>query len=452
MSTSKAEVITDLDTTAETAIGAPYVEKRAEFIAGLWETIGFAISEWEGAGGGGTPSDTVTDGTAYGNPPVAGTSDDYSRGDHDHGSPDLPTPGDIGADLAGAAAAAQSAAQSYADGIVASEATTRSSADTALAAPQYIVIALSGTLPSDRRLQATAPIVLTDGGANADAMLTHADSAVTPATKGSATAAPVVTVDAKGHVTTLTETTITPAWGSVTGTPTTLAGYGITDATLLALGGVPLWSATASHRLLVSDGEADVESSPMQFGTPSGTPSAANTTERPGTKYTTGATSGNPAGPCGVINLREHFRTSYGSIVYMRLGFATDATITSERIWIGAIAYSASSTNVDDFPSASILLRYSTLAGDATFQLSVDDGTTQTLVDTTVTVSTSTEYDVVFDITGTTVGVTINGSTRVSTTLTIPANTVSLQAHARITTLTNAARAFVFFYWSSAPQ
>ena len=50
------------------------------------------------------------------------------------------------------------------------------------------------------------------------------------ATKGSATKAPVVTVDAKGRVTSLTESTITPAWSSITSTPTDLAGYGITDA------------------------------------------------------------------------------------------------------------------------------------------------------------------------------------------------------------------------------
>ena len=42
---------------------------------------------------------------------------------------------------------------------------------------------------------------------------------------------PVMTTDAKGRVTNVTPTTVTPAWGSITGTPTTLAGYGITDAT-----------------------------------------------------------------------------------------------------------------------------------------------------------------------------------------------------------------------------
>ena len=44
---------------------------------------------------------------------------------------------------------------------------------------------------------------------------------VTAGTKGSATKAPVVTVDTYGRVTTLTDETITPAWGSVTGKPET---------------------------------------------------------------------------------------------------------------------------------------------------------------------------------------------------------------------------------------
>ena len=44
---------------------------------------------------------------------------------------------------------------------------------------------------------------------------------VTAGTKGSATKAPVVTVDTYGRVTTLTDETITPAWGSVTDKPET---------------------------------------------------------------------------------------------------------------------------------------------------------------------------------------------------------------------------------------
>ena len=62
--------------------------------------------------------------------------------------------------------------------------------------------------------------------------LTLANSGVAAGTyNNSATAITPITVDAKGRVTgTGAAVTITPAWGSITGKPTTLAGYGITDA------------------------------------------------------------------------------------------------------------------------------------------------------------------------------------------------------------------------------
>ena len=47
---------------------------------------------------------------------------------------------------------------------------------------------------------------------------------------GSATQAGTFTVNAKGLITAAGSTTITPAWSSITSTPTTLTGYGITDA------------------------------------------------------------------------------------------------------------------------------------------------------------------------------------------------------------------------------
>lgn len=47
---------------------------------------------------------------------------------------------------------------------------------------------------------------------------------------GSATQVPVFTLDAKGRVSVVTPTTITAAWASITGKPTTVAASGITDA------------------------------------------------------------------------------------------------------------------------------------------------------------------------------------------------------------------------------
>lgn len=48
-------------------------------------------------------------------------------------------------------------------------------------------------------------------------------------TYGSASQVPVITTDAKGRVTGVANTTIAAPWGSITGLPTTLSGYGITD-------------------------------------------------------------------------------------------------------------------------------------------------------------------------------------------------------------------------------
>ena len=71
-----------------------------------------------------------------------------------------------------------------------------------------------------------------DGSADATAALTLSNSGVTAGTyNNSATQNIPLTIDAKGRVTgTGAAVTITPAWTSITGKPTTLAGYGITDA------------------------------------------------------------------------------------------------------------------------------------------------------------------------------------------------------------------------------
>lgn len=55
--------------------------------------------------GGASPATTVTSETTYGITPAVGTSENYARQDHTHGSPTAPTAGSVGADPAGTSAA-----------------------------------------------------------------------------------------------------------------------------------------------------------------------------------------------------------------------------------------------------------------------------------------------------------------------------------------------------------
>ncbi len=58
-------------------------------------------------------------------------------------------------------------------------------------------------------------------------------SGVVAATYGSGSLVPVLVVNSKGVITSASSTAVTPAWSNVTGTPTTIAGYGITDGVTL---------------------------------------------------------------------------------------------------------------------------------------------------------------------------------------------------------------------------
>lgn len=68
-----------------------------------------------------------------------------------------------------------------------------------------------------------------DGSGNATGSATLSSTGVSASSYGSATQVATFTVDAKGRVTAAASVNITPAWSSITGTPTTLAGYGITN-------------------------------------------------------------------------------------------------------------------------------------------------------------------------------------------------------------------------------
>jgi len=88
----------------------------------------------------------------------------------------------------------------------------------------------SGTATS-RSIQAGTGITVSNGdGVSGDPTITLSNTAVTIGTYGNATSAPVIAINQQGQITSAGNIVITPAWSSVTSTPTTLAGYGITDA------------------------------------------------------------------------------------------------------------------------------------------------------------------------------------------------------------------------------
>lgn len=54
------------------------------------EVLTVTVAASGGGGGGGTPATTVVSETSFGQSPVVGTSTDYARGDHSHGTPTVP--------------------------------------------------------------------------------------------------------------------------------------------------------------------------------------------------------------------------------------------------------------------------------------------------------------------------------------------------------------------------
>jgi hypothetical protein len=112
-----------------------------------------------GGGGGGTPASSVVSETSYGQSPAVGTSGDFARADHTHGTPTAGAP--VGA--------------------------------------QYVTLATDATLTNERVLAVTSgDLTRTDGGAGSNVTLGLATvGTLTPGTYTNAT----VTVDAKGRVT-----------------------------------------------------------------------------------------------------------------------------------------------------------------------------------------------------------------------------------------------------------
>lgn len=107
-----------------------------------------------------------------------------------------------------------------------------------------------------------------DGSANLSFVVTlPALAGLSAGSYGSGASIPVVTINTKGQITAITTTTNTPAWSGITGKPTTLSGYGITD-------GVNKTGDTMTGTLTFKAGTTTVQPAKFQAGSLLTTPVA----------------------------------------------------------------------------------------------------------------------------------------------------------------------------------
>jgi hypothetical protein len=85
------------------------------------------------------------------------------------------------------------------------------------------------TVPSSRII-ATGAGLAGGGDLTQDRTLYIADTGVGAGTYGAANTIPVISVNSRGQLTSVSTAAISVAFNDITGKPTTLAGYGITDA------------------------------------------------------------------------------------------------------------------------------------------------------------------------------------------------------------------------------
>lgn len=203
-----------------------------------------------GLTGGGPLSSNVTLAVNYGGAPLAGSGSGsagsaltLSRSDHRHPAVDLSDDAQVDGLLGlGSGGTARSLTMqpgavmwSGSDGLYVGPAGTAGQVlvSGGIGAPTWGSTLIVAPVPANTLF--SGPV----SGGSADPVfraMVNADlpaSGVVAATYGSGAQAPVLVVNSKGVVTSASAVDVTPAWLNVTGTPTTIAGYGITDGVTL---------------------------------------------------------------------------------------------------------------------------------------------------------------------------------------------------------------------------
>lgn len=156
-------------------------------------------------------------------------------------------------------------------------------------------------------------------------------------------------------------------------------------------------------------------------------------------RWNTGALTGNRcAVQTGGFNL---CRRGWDPVVIVRTKSYTD--LSSMRFWLGLSE--TDSWNQDDPLNGDIIMfRFSTSAGDTEFMACVKDGTTLSATATGVTPATDTEYTFLIECDNGEARFYINGALVHTATSGMPLTTQLLGFHWTLTTLTNAARSWLF--------